>query len=147
MAVKEVIIAKKGNVVFKKNINLGMKGKGVRASKPHGGGSKITYWVYVLPNMYPMKGFSTKLKAEKFYNSFFKKKKVKTSTKKWNWMHVRPKSERYEEVWDNRITGERIFLHKRKNGLYGVTIDGRKRKYFKYKKTALSYVKLYQTSY
>ena len=72
MAVKEIVIQRKGNVVFKKNINLNMAGKGIRASKPKGGGSKVTYWVYVLPNMYPMKGFRTKLKAEKFYKKLIK---------------------------------------------------------------------------
>ena len=72
MAVKEILIARKGNVVFKKNIALGMSGKGIRASKPRGGGSKVTYWVYVLPNMYPMKGFRTKALAEKFYRKLTK---------------------------------------------------------------------------
>ena len=74
MAVKEILIARKGNVVFKKNIELKtyLAGKGKRASKPSGGGSKVTYWVYVLPNMFPMKGFSTKAKAQRFYNRLIK---------------------------------------------------------------------------
>ena len=67
MAVKEILIKRKGNVVFKKNIAINMSGKGIRSSKPRGGGAKVTYWVYVLPNMYPMKGFRTKESADKFY--------------------------------------------------------------------------------
>ncbi len=72
MAVKETIIARKGNVVFKKNITIGMAGKGIRSSKPRDGGRKVTYWVYVLPNMFPMKGFGTKVRAEKFYRELIK---------------------------------------------------------------------------
>jgi hypothetical protein len=72
MAVKEILIKRKGNVVFKKNIDLNMSGKGIRSSKPIGGGSKVTYWVYVLPNMYPMKGFRTKASANKFFNKLTK---------------------------------------------------------------------------
>ena len=49
MAVKEILIKRKGNIVFKKNVALGMSGKGIRSSKPRGGGSKVTYWVYGLP--------------------------------------------------------------------------------------------------
>ena len=67
MAVKEILIKREGNVVFKKNIDINMSGKGIRASKPRGGGSKVTYWVYVLPNMYPMKGFRTKKRADEFF--------------------------------------------------------------------------------
>ena len=63
-----------------------------------------------------------------------------------DWYYVRPKIEKYEEVWDNKITGERIFLHKRKKGFYGVSIDGRERQSYKYKATAMSYIKSYQAS-
>jgi|TARA_Y100000310_G_scaffold345849_1_gene471338 hypothetical protein len=41
MAVKEIMIKRKGNVVFKKNININMSGKGIRASKPRGGVVKL----------------------------------------------------------------------------------------------------------
>lgn len=72
MAVKEILIARKGNVVFKKNISLDIPGKGIRSSKAKGGGSKVTYWVYVLPHMFPMKGFKTKARASKFYKLLLK---------------------------------------------------------------------------
>ena len=72
MAVKEILIKREGNVVFKKVIDLNMKGEGIRASKPHGGGSKVIYWVYRLPYLFPMKGFNTKKKATKFFNELIK---------------------------------------------------------------------------
>lgn len=72
MAVKEIIIKQKGNIVFKKNINLNMKGEGIRSSKPKGGGSKVTYWVYSKPYMFPLRGFHKKKQAEKFYSTLIK---------------------------------------------------------------------------
>ncbi len=62
-----------------------------------------------------------------------------------DWMSV-PVS-RFEKVFDNRRTGERIFISKRNKKGYTLLIDGRKPRSFKNKSKALKSARIYMKSH